>query len=98
MHPRHAKFYIRRVRISATDPFFQMLKEQKLACVAEVGQSEATAATWVLEFPVKAPEGAVLKNDLTALDQLVHWKLVKENLTEQNHSLTESFGEKAWIP
>lgn len=97
MHPRHAKYYIRRVRISATDPFFQMLKEQKFPCVPEVGQSEANAATWVLEFPVKAPENAVVKDDLTALDQLAHWKAVKEHFTEHNPSVTVSVGSDEWI-
>ncbi len=97
MHPRHAKYYIRRVRISATDPFFQMLKEQKFPCQPEVGQSPETAATWVLEFPVKAPESAVVKDDLTALDQLAHWKLVKENFTEHNPSVTVSVGANEWI-
>lgn len=97
MHPRHAKFYIRRVRISATDPLFHMLKEQKFPYHPEVGQLESSANTFVLDFPVRAPEGAVLRNDLSALDQLEHWKMVKQNFTEHNPSVTVSIGSGEWI-
>ncbi len=97
MHPRHAKYYIRRVRISATDPLFQMLRDQKFPSHPEVGQREDSASTFVLEFPVKAPEGAVVRNDLTALDQLKHWKTVKQNYTEHNPSVTVSIGEDEWV-
>lgn len=97
MHPRHAPYYIRRIRISATDSLFKMLKDQGVPYYPEVGQQEETANTFVLEFPVKSPEGAVCKDDLTALDQLEHWKLVKENYTEHNPSVTISVGDDEWI-
>ena len=97
MHPRHAQFYIRRIRIAATDALFKMIKDQGYPYYPEVGQSEDDATTFVLEFPVKAPEGAVFKNDLSALDQLEHWKTVKENYTEHNPSVTVSVGEDEWI-
>lgn len=97
MHPRHAEYYIRRVRIAATDPLFHMLKEQKFPYHPEVGQQETTASTYVLEFPVKAPDTAVLKNDLSALDQLEYWQIVKKNFTEHNPSVTVSVGEDEWI-
>lgn len=97
MHPRHAPFYIRRVRISATDPLFQMLRDQKIPYHPEVGQLEQSATTYVLEFPVKAPPGSVFRNDITALDLLEYWKLVKQNYTEHNPSVTISIGEEEWI-
>jgi len=97
MHPRHAQYYIRRVRISATDPLFHMLKDQKYPYYPEVGQSADTATTYVLEFPVKAPDKTIFKNDLTALQQLEHWRTVKENFTEHNPSVTVSVGDNEWI-
>jgi ribonucleoside-triphosphate reductase (thioredoxin) len=97
MHPRHAPYYIRRVRISATDALYKMLRDQGVPCHPEVGQTENDATTFVLEFPVKAPEGSVYKNDLTAIKQLEHWKTVKENYTEHNPSVTVSVGEDEWI-
>lgn len=97
MHPRHAPYYIRRVRISATDSLFKMLKDQGVPYCPEVGQSPENATTYVLEFPVKAPGGSIYKNDLSAIDQLEHWKLVKVNYTEHNPSVTVSVGEDEWI-
>jgi ribonucleoside-diphosphate reductase alpha chain len=98
MHPRHAPFYIRRIRISATDALFKMLKDQGMPYYPEVGQSADSANTFVLEFPVKSPKGSIYKNDLTAIEQLEHWKMVKLNYTEHNPSVTISVGEEEWIP
>ena len=97
LHPRHAQYYIRRVRIATTDALFQVLKDQKIPYFPEVGQSIEAANTFVIEFPVKAPEGAVVKNDLSALDQLEYWKKVKLNYTEHNPSVTVSIGDDEWI-
>lgn len=96
LHNRHAQYYIRRVRIAATDSLFKMLRDQKMNFYPEVGQ-EANPTTYVLEFPVKASAKAVFKNDLTALQQLEYWKKVKENFTEHNPSITVSVGEGEWI-
>ncbi|MES2314397.1 MAG: ATP cone domain-containing protein [Patescibacteria group bacterium] len=97
MHPRHAKFYIRRVRISATDTLFKMLKDQGVPYSPEVGQSMETASTFVLEFPVKAPSGSIFRDDLSAVEQLEYWKMVKMNYTEHNPSVTVSIGNDEWI-
>lgn len=96
IHPRHAKYYIRRVRISATDSLLKMLRSQGVPCHPEVGQTEETANTFVLEFPVESP-GTVFKDDLTAIEQLAYWKDVKINYTEHNPSATISVGEDEWI-
>ncbi len=97
MHPRHSPFYIRRIRISATDTMFKMLKDQGVPYYPEVGQSKDNATTFVLEFPVKSPKGSLYKDDVSAIDQLEHWKLVKINYTEHNPSVTVSIGEDEWI-
>lgn len=97
MHTRHSQYYIRRVRISATDSLFKMLRDQGVPYHPEVGQSIESANTYIFEFPVKSPEGSIFRDDLTALEQLEHWKLVKENFTEHNPSITISVGEEEWI-
>ena len=97
MHPRHAPYYIRRIRISATDSLFKMMKDQGVPYYPEVGQNHDDANTFVLEFPMKAPNDAICKDDITALDQLEHWKIVKVNYTEHNPSVTISVGENEWI-
>ncbi|OHA18331.1 MAG: ribonucleoside-triphosphate reductase [Candidatus Taylorbacteria bacterium RIFCSPHIGHO2_01_FULL_46_22b] len=97
MHPRHSQYYIRRIRISATDALFKMLRDQGVPFHPEVGQSAESATTYVLEFPVKAPKGSIFKNDVSALEHLEHWKVVKENYTEHNPSVTVSVGDNEWI-
>ncbi|KND49095.1 MAG: ribonucleoside-diphosphate reductase alpha chain [Parcubacteria bacterium C7867-005] len=97
MHPRHAPFYIRRVRISATDALFKMLRDQGVPYAPEVGQSMESATTFVIDFPVKAPGGSIFKKDQSAIEQLEYWKQVKVNFTEHNPSVTVSIGEDEWI-
>lgn len=97
MHPRYAKYYVRRIRISATDPLYRMLKDQGIPCNPEVGQISDSATTYVLEFPIESPKGAILKDDLTAIEFLEHWKNLKENFTEHNPSATVYVGDDEWI-
>lgn len=97
LHPRHSEYYVRRVRISSTDSLFKMMRDQGIPAFPEVGQTTDNASTWVLEFPVKAPHGSVFKNDLSAIEQLEYWKLVKVNWTEHNPSATVSVGDDEWI-
>lgn len=97
IHPRDSQYYIRRIRISATDSLFKLVKDQGIPYHPEVGQQMGTANTYVLEFPVKAPPGSTFKNDLSALEQLEYWKMIKLNWTEHNPSATISVGEDEWI-
>jgi ribonucleoside-triphosphate reductase len=97
MHARHAPYYVRRIRVSATDALYKFMRDAGVPCMPEVGQDPENANTYVLEFPVKAPEGAVCKDDVSALDQLAHWELVKKNYTEHNPSVTVSVGDDEWI-
>lgn len=97
MHPRHAPYYIRRVRIASTDALFKMLRDQGVPYHPEVGQSLENATTYVIDFPVKAPGGSVFKNDLSAIQQLEYWKMVKTNYTEHNPSVTVSVGDDEWL-
>ncbi len=97
LHPRHSEFYIRRVRISHTDALFKMLRDQKIPYHPEVGQAIDSATTYVVDFPVKSPKNAVFKNDVSALELLEHWKVVKMKFTEHNPSVTISVGDNEWI-
>lgn len=97
MHPRYSPYYIRRVRISATDSLFKMLRDQGVPHKPEVGQTYNDATTYVFEFPVKAPKGSLHTNDITALSHLEHWKKVKLNFTEHNPSVTISVSDEEWI-
>ncbi len=97
MHTWYAHYYIRRVRISANDPLMKLAKSQGVPIFPEVGYSTANASTMVMEFPVKAPEGALVNKDVTALEMLEEWKRLKVHFTEHNPSVTIYVGDNEWI-
>lgn len=97
MHPWFAPYFIRRVRISHTDTLLKMARDQGVPCVPEVGQNEDNASTFVLEFPVKAPEGAIFKDEVSALDLMHEWKRLKEHFVEHNPSATIYVGPEEWL-
>lgn len=97
MHPWFAKHYIRRVRISVNDPLLQLAKAQGVPVLPEVGYSTSTASTMVMEFPLKAPEGALTNKDVTALDMLNEWKRLKVHFTEHNPSVTVYAADDEWL-
>lgn len=97
LHARYSQYYIRRYRISANDPLFTMLKDQAAPLKPEVGQTAENATTWVIEFPVKAPEGCITRGDLTAIQQLEHYKKLKENWCEHNASATIYVKDSEWF-
>jgi ribonucleoside-triphosphate reductase len=96
-HPRYSEYYIRRYRIASSDPLFQMLKKQGVPYNPENGQKEETATTFVLEFPVKSPEGCLTRKDITAMDQLKHYKNLQLNWCEHNASMTVYVKEDEWF-
>lgn len=97
IHQRYSDFYLRRYRISATDPLFRLMRDQGVPCSPEVGQDPSSASTYVLSFPVASPIGSKTRHDYTALDQLNHWKMVKEFWTEHNPSITVYVGDDEWL-
>ncbi|MCL4508367.1 MAG: hypothetical protein M1296_02445 [Chloroflexi bacterium] len=96
MHPRFARHYVRRVRVSATDPLYRLLHDAGAPLFPEVGQQQETATTWVVEFPVKAPDGAITRHNMSALEQLEYWLTVKIQFTEHNPSQTIYVGPDEW--
>lgn len=97
LHARFSQYYIRRVRISAKDPLFEMLKEQGVPYNPEVGQNEDNATTYVLEFPIKSPENSMIAKNLSAIEQLEYWKMTKLNYTEHNPSCTIYIKNDEWL-
>ncbi len=97
MHPRHAQYYIRRVRVETHNPLFHMMKDLGVPYHPEVGQVDGEATNYVIDFPIKAPEGAVTRRDLSAMDLMEHWKTLKTNYTEHNPSTTISVASDEWL-
>lgn len=92
IHPRYAEFYIRRVRNDCKDPVTKFLESQGFECEVDAYNSEAR----VFSFPVKAPDQASFREDLTALDHLRMWSLFKSSWCDHNPSITVSIRPDEW--
>ena len=92
IHPRHSKFYIRRVRGDKKDPLTQFLIQQGVPnepCVYKPDQ------TIVFSFPQKAPAG-ITRSDVTPLSHLELWLTYQRHWCEHKPSVTISVEEKDW--
>lgn len=95
IHYSHAPYYIRRVRISSTDPLCHVCEDLGYPVFPEVGQDAKTCKTKVVEFPVKAPAGRV-KADASAIEQLENYKMVMAHYVDHNCSITVHVREQEW--
>jgi ribonucleoside-triphosphate reductase len=94
MHPWHSPYYVRTVRGSKGDPISTFLKEVGIPVEDDVMKPNDT---YVFSFPVKAPEGAIVRNDLTALEHLNIWLVYQRAWCEHKPSITVSVKEEEWM-
>lgn len=93
IHARHNDYYIRRIRIDKKDPMYQFLIDNGLNVEDDVMKPDITG---VVAFPIKAPEGAVCRNDRTALEQLNLWLIYQRYWCEHKPSVTISVRDEEW--
>ena len=75
IHFAHSNYYIRRIRISVTDPLYKMIEAQgSYPIYNENGQTDEDCSIKVIECPIKAPEGRT-KYDVGAIEQLELYKM-----------------------
>lgn len=91
IHARWAPYYIRNVRVATHSPIYKVMRDAGAPMGPENGQTPEDANTWVIHFPVKAPEGAVTRQDRTAIQQCEYWLQNKLNWTEHNPSVTITY-------
>jgi intein/homing endonuclease len=91
LHARWAPYYIRNVRVAAHSPIFKVLRDAAVPMDPENGQTPENANTWVIHFPVKAPEGAVTRKDRSAIAQCEYWLQNKIYWTQHNPSCTITY-------
>jgi ribonucleoside-diphosphate reductase alpha chain len=91
LHARWAPYYIRNVRVATHTPIYKVLRDAGVPMDPENGQTPENANTWVVHFPVKAPEGAVTRNDRGAIQQCEFWLQNKVHWTEHNPSVTITY-------
>ena len=92
IHPRHAKYYIRRVRGDKKDPLSQFLVSQGVPaedCVYKPTQ------TTVFSFPIKAPDG-ITRDEVSSINHLGLWLTYQRHFCEHKPSVTVSVNENDW--
>jgi ribonucleoside-triphosphate reductase len=92
IHPRHAKYYIRRVRGDKKDPLSQFLREAGVPAEDCVYKPEQTV---VFSFPQRAPDG-LTRADVTPIGHLSLWLTYQQHWCEHKPSVTISVEEKDW--
>tara|TARA_R110000764_G_scaffold205792_1_gene291064 strand:- start:240 stop:1013 length:774 start_codon:yes stop_codon:yes gene_type:complete len=94
IHSRHSPYYVRTVRGDNKDPLTQFMKEQGIPNEPEFNKPEQTT---VFSFPVKAPDNAVTRNDMTAIEQLEMWLTYQRHFCEHKPSVTVSVRDDEWM-
>lgn len=92
LHQRHARYYVRRVRVDKRDPLASLMVD------AGVPHEEdaANAAAWVFSFPQRAGVGALVRSDVTAIQHLKLWLDYQRHWCEHKPSVTISVREHEW--
>lgn len=94
IHSRHNPYYVRTVRGDNKDPLTQFLIAKGVPNEPDVMKPDNTT---VFSFLTRSPEGAVCRNDMTAIQQLELWKVYAQHWCEHKPSVTVSVKEHEWL-
>ena len=94
IHARHSDYYIRTVRGDNKDPLTQFMKDQGIPSEPDVMKPDSTT---VFSFPQKSPEGAITRNDMSALEQLKLWMTYQRHWCEHKPSVTITVKDDEWM-
>ena len=94
IHPQHSRFYIRRVRADNKDPLTQFMIQAGFVAEPCVMKPDSTT---VFSFPVAVADGALLREDLSAIQHLRLWLIFQRHYCEHKPSVTISVKENEWM-
>ena len=94
IHARHNPFYVRTVRGDNKDPLTMFLKDKGVPAEPDFTAPDSVT---VFSFPMKSPEGAVCRYDMSAIEQLELWLKIADNYCEHKPSVTISVKEHEWL-
>ena len=94
IHPAYSEYYIRTVRADNKDPLAEFMKDMGFPCEPDVTKPHNTL---VFSFPQKAAEGAVLRDQTNAIEQLELYKMYQLNWCEHKPSITVYVKEEEWL-
>ena len=93
IHARHSPYYVRTVRADNHDPLCSFMRDAGFPHAPCVYNG---ATTTVFSFPMKAPEKALTRNDMTAIEQLEMWLEYQTNFCCHKPSITVSVRDHEW--
>ena len=94
IHTRHSRYYIRTVRADDKDPMTQFMKDMG---VPNEPASTGPSGLTVFSFPMVTPKSAMVRDDMTAIDQLNIWLTYQNYWCEHKPSVTISVREHEWM-
>ena len=94
IHARHNDYYIRTVRGDNKDPLTQFMKDSGIPSEPCVMKPDSTT---VFSFPMKSPEGATTRTEMSAIEQLEYWLMFQRHWCEHKPSVTVSVKEDEWM-
>lgn len=94
IHARHNPYYIRTVRADRKDPLCQFMIDKGFPCEPCVMKPDHTM---VFSFPMKSPDGAICRNDLSAIEHLELWLTYQKEWCDHKPSITVSVKEHEWM-
>jgi ribonucleoside-diphosphate reductase alpha chain len=94
IHSRYSPFYIRTIRADKNDPLSQLMVDMGFPYEDDVTKPDHN---WVFSFPVKAPEGSIVSDDMNAMEQLEMWKMYQVNWCEHKPSMTVYVKDYEWM-
>ncbi len=95
IHFQHSQYFIRRIRVNASDPLAKTAVALGWRIHPEVGQTMNNATTLVIDFPCHSPS-TISKNDVSAVKQLDIYRMFQKHYTEQNTSNTITVKPYEW--
>ena len=94
IHTRHSPYYIRTIRMDKKDSIYEFLKDKGVQVEDEQFRPDSTA---VFSFPIKAPSGAITRDDKTAIEQLENWLVYQRHWCNHKPSVTISVKDNEWM-
>jgi len=92
IHPRHSKYYIRRVRGNKADPITKFMQDSGVETEDDIFKPNSTS---VFSFAIKAPDGLV-REDVTPIQHLELWLAYQRHWCTHKPSVTISVSENDW--
>ena len=93
IHPWHSEHYIRTVRGDNKDPLTRLMIDEGVPHEPDLTKPDDTT---VFNFPVKAPEGAVSRGSVSAIQHLELYRIYRTYWTEHDVSVTINVREEEW--